>query len=203
MATHHLTTQNYQLTTYDGYISESDADRLYEHIMTLPIVQYPTGKLYGKSITFHRGILFVSDISQGYTYSGQTAQAVATTPLLNQLLTAINTSLSTSFNGILINVYYTGDDYISQHSDNEKDLYNGTVACISVGSHRNFRVIHKTDKTKLDIQTKHGQLLLMSGDFQKYYTHGITVDKAVTTPRISLTFRYHSKRSNSRPRRRR
>jgi alkylated DNA repair dioxygenase AlkB len=51
----------------------------------------------------------------------------------------------------------------------------------------------KEEKGFVDVQTRHGQLLVMEGDFQKEYTHEIPVQKKVKIPRLSLTARYHSK----------
>ncbi len=109
----------------------------------------------------------------------------------------VNIKLSTDFNGILINLYNGGNDYIGKHSDNEKELSSsGTVAAISIGKERVFRIRNKvkggTGKIIADIRTTNGQLLVMDGKFQLEYTHEVPKDIS-TGIRVSITFRRHLK----------
>lgn len=107
---------------------------------------------------------------------------------LKKLIDFVNEKYSSNFNGVLINEYLNGCD-----SDDETGLAgkNGVVA-ISCGATRKFRIRDKkTRKIVKDIPMTHGQILQMNGDFQKEFTHEIPVEKRVTEPRVSFTFRYH------------
>jgi alkylated DNA repair dioxygenase AlkB len=165
-----------------------------ERLLQLPLYKYPVGKLFGKPIVFHRWMGFFSDTSVGYRFSGQTLKNGNLTPELRELLNLVNEHLEMDYNGVLVNVYETGLDYISAHSDNEKEIRGTKVAAISFGSERIFRIRNKqTKKIVLDHVTQDGELLVMDGEFQKEFTHEIPpTTKAEVGMRVSLTFRSHS-----------
>ncbi len=180
-----LTTYPYQNTQLlDSCISEIDG----KLIVNPPIV------VYGKNCIQHRSIGFFSDESIGYYYSGKLAKSQVLTPNLKNLLMEVSQKFDTKFNGILVNKYESGLDYIGKHSDDESNLSNVGVVSISYGASRKFRIRDKkTNKIKLDVLTNSYELLHMGGDFQKEFTHEIPIEKKVKEPRISFTFRYHKK----------
>ena len=148
--------------------------------------------IYGKEATQRRNIGFFSDESIGYRYSGQLAKSQVLTHVLKKLLDDVNELYDADFNGILVNKYVDGNDYIGKHSDDEKNLSNIGVVSLSYGSTRKFRVRDKkTNKIVKDILIKHNQVMHMGGDFQKEFTHEIPIEKKITTPRYSFTFRKH------------
>ena len=188
-----LSTQQSALLVQNNFLSNEEIISLTETVKNLPLIKYPKGKLFGKEITFHRSIGFFSN-SDGYRFSGQTIRTGDITPELQTILDKVNSSLNESFNGILINIYHSGLDYISAHSDDEKTLNSDCVAAISLGESRIFRIREKqTKKIKLDIPTEEGQLLTMKGEFQREFTHEIPIEKKKNGERISLTFRKHFK----------
>ena len=89
------------------------------------LLENPQIEIYGKTATQHRSIGFFSDTSIGYYYSGQLAKSQKLTPNLKILLEKINKKFNTEFNGILINKYKDGIDYIGPHSDDEAFLDKG------------------------------------------------------------------------------
>ena len=96
------------------------------------------------------------------------------------------------FNGILVNRYKSGEDYIGAHSDDERGLTAVGVLIISYGAVRKFRIRNKTTKKKeLDVLLQSGEIIQMVGNFQKEFTHEIPLEKKVTTERYSFTFRKH------------
>ena len=116
------------------------------------------------------------------------------TPELQTLLDFVNDLLSAEFNGILVNFYETGEDYISKHSDDEQGLdpIVGVVS-MSLGAERKFRIRDKeSNEIVLDIGTKEDELLQMVGDFQCVFTHEIPKQKNVGA-RMSFTFRRHTR----------
>jgi alkylated DNA repair dioxygenase AlkB len=68
------------------------------------------------------------------------------TDSLNILLDMINNKFNTNFNGILVNRYDNGNDYISAHSDDEGSLSDIGVVSISYGSTRKLRIREKGSK---------------------------------------------------------
>ena len=154
----------------------------------------PPIQLYGKTVYQQRSIGFFSNKSIGYYYSGQLAKSKPLQPNIKHLMDIINARFNTQYNGILVNKYDDGNNYISDHSDDETNLDKEGVIAISYGAVRKFRIRDKiTKKIIMDIPTTSNSIIHMGGDFQKEFTHGIPVEKKVTGERYSLTFRKHNK----------
>lgn len=159
------------------------------------LIYKPKICIFGKVANMQRSIGFFSDVSGGYKYSGQISKAMPLTNDLNLLLQYVNDKLASKFNGILVNMYENGDDYISKHSDDETGLdANAGVVSLSLGAERKFRIREKeTGQILVDVPTKEDEMIQMCGpNFQKKYTHEIPKQKNVGK-RISFTFRCHLK----------
>lgn len=154
----------------------------------------PPVVVFGKPARQNRNVGFFSDESIGYRYSGQLMKSKPLPEWLKGVMEKVNRTLGTDFNGVLVNHYTSGEDYIGAHSDDEKGLGNGSkVAMISFGAVRKFRIREKATKEILiDIPTTPFDLFTMEGTFQKDFTHEIPVEKKVKGARWSLTFRTHS-----------
>lgn len=114
------------------------------------------------------------------------------TPSLRALLDDVNERFESNFNGILVNRYEGGSEYIGAHSDNEKELSNNGVVAISYGATRTFRIRDKkTNKRVIDLPMESGCMIHMSGDFQSEFKHEVPVQKRVQGTRYSFTFRRH------------
>jgi len=152
----------------------------------------PLRRMFGKECFMRRGVGFFSNDSIGYPYSGQLAASRPMTSSLLALLALVNATFATEYNGILVNKYFSGEDYISAHSDDEANLDNSGVVAISWGATRKFRIRKKGEKGYQDFPMVSGSMLQMGGDFQKEFTHEIPPEKKVQGVRISFTFRRHT-----------
>lgn len=154
---------------------------------------HPEIKIFNKVCHQQRSIGFFSETSVGYRYSGQIARSKEMLPCLKELLNYINQKFGSEFNGILVNKYLSGEEYIGKHSDDEKALDPGTgVVCCSFGALRKFRIREKeSGKLVMDIPTESNKIIQMRGDFQKEFTHEIPIEKKVKESRFSFTFRKH------------
>ena len=149
--------------------------------------------IFGKKCKQQRNIGFFSDKSIGYKYSKKMMESKPLTKSMSELLTIINNIIGAEFNGILVNKYMDGNDYIGAHSDDETGLDALGVISISYGAERIFRIRKKETKQHIcDEITTHCSILHMGGNFQKLYTHEIPIQKKITEPRISFTFRKHN-----------
>lgn len=160
---------------------------------------HPKIYLYGKECVQHRNIGFFADKNiKGYEYSGQIAVSQPLTENLKRLLMYVNDFFMKDqsellFNGILINRYDDGNDYIGAHSDNEHNLSTVGVIAISYGATRKFRIRNKATKNVVaDILTLPNTIIQMEGQFQKEFTHEIPIEKKVLEARYSFTFRCHN-----------
>ena len=160
--------------------------------VTNKLLEYPPIKLYGKVCHQRRCIGFFSNESKGYYYSNQLCPSISLTSNLYEMLTLVNNMFGTHYNGILVNKYKTGNDYISAHSDDEKTLDDTGVIALSYGATRKFRIRdRKTKKIVKDIPLISYSIMQMGGKFQQEFTHEIPVEKKVKSERISFTFRRH------------
>jgi alpha-ketoglutarate-dependent dioxygenase alkB family protein 2 len=126
----------YYIKTDNSYLSgiELNIDDLLEKCVEEIdglLMHNPEIYVYGKKCNQHRSIGFFSNESIGYRYSGQLAESIRLTPNTELLLNYVNSTLTSDFNGILVNKYANGEDYIGKHSDDEKCLSNLGVVSIS------------------------------------------------------------------------
>lgn len=149
--------------------------------------------IFGKKCKQQRNVGFFSNESIGYSYSKKMMESKPLSQSMSELLLVTNMIVGADFNGILVNKYMDGNDYISAHSDDETGLDSVGVISISYGSERIFRIRDKeTKEIMCDELTTHCSILHMGGDFQKFYTHEIPIQKKIKEPRISFTFRKHN-----------
>ena len=155
--------------------------------------QRPEIIVFGKICKQQRNVGFFSDKSIGYKYSQKMMDSKPLSKSMSELLDIINMLIGAEFNGILVNKYMDGNDYISAHSDDETGLDSVGVVSISYGSERIFRIRSKATKEIMcDELTRHCSILHMGGNFQKLYTHEIPIQKKIKDSRISFTFRKHN-----------
>lgn len=186
-----ISTSRSKLTIYKVKTNDDELTKL----LSLPLVVQPEIRVMGKVCRQRRNVgFFAKPGVPGYKYSGQqtTVIDISAHPILQKYLDIANQITGGGFNGVLVNLYEDGTNYISAHSDDEKGISKAGVASIAFGATRTFRIRDKqTSKIVIDVQHRPGQLMIMSGEFQKDYTHEIPIQKRVKEPRISLTFRKH------------
>lgn len=149
--------------------------------------------IYGKVCNQRRSVGFFSNTSRGYNYRNTNTPAKEMNDYLIELLNYINEKFDYDYNGILINKYGDGNDYIGKHSDDMKGLDDRVgVVAISYGAIRKFRIRNKsTNNIVKDIPTDPSYIIQMNGKFQNEFTHEIPVEKKVKDIRYSFTFRKH------------
>src|SRR5262249_13523909 len=152
------------------------------------------------------------DRGASYVYSGLRNEPQPWTPALSELRAGVEASAAHTFNSVLLNYYRDGNDSMGWHRDNEPELGpRPLIASVTLGATRRFRfrevrpAVAGNRKTH-EIELTHGSLLVMRGETQSAWEHGIPKVRDLTDPRINLTFRYVEPRlrersgANSRPR---
>jgi alpha-ketoglutarate-dependent dioxygenase alkB family protein 2 len=86
--------------------------------------------IFGKKCKQQRNVGFFSNESIGYKYSKKMMDSKPLTQSMSELLDIVNKKTGAEFNGILVNKYINGRDYISAHSDDESGL--DTVGVVSI-----------------------------------------------------------------------
>jgi alkylated DNA repair dioxygenase AlkB len=177
-----------------GYLDEREICLLESAIEEIQgqLLVNPEIIVFGKKVYQHRSVGFFSNVTTGYLYSGRIALAHSLTPSLMRLLQNINQFFQSNYNGILINYYSNGSDYIGAHSDDESSLGPVGVISLSYGATRKFRIREKSSKQMvMDFPATSGVLIWMGGDFQKEFTHEVPVEKKIREGRYAFTFRQH------------
>src|SRR5690606_3572482 len=104
-------------------------------------------KIFGKHFITKRKAAWYGDRPFEYTYSKTTKRALPWTPELLDIKTTVEKLSATTFNSCLLNLYHSGDEGMSWHSDDEKILgKDTTIASVSLGTERKFSLKHKTSK---------------------------------------------------------
>jgi len=136
-----------------------------------------------------------------YIYSGIRHTAETIPEMLQSQVDWANANFGNgkTFNGMLINWYANGSDYIAPHSDNEPSIVSGSpIVSISLGATRKFCIERKSsnsserehEREHYTINLKDGDVIVMCGKMQRFYTHGIPKTKRTEVgPRINITLR--------------
>jgi alkylated DNA repair dioxygenase AlkB len=125
-----------------------------------------------------------------YTYSGLRLDPLPFTPLQQEIRQAVEAASGRRFNSVLLNYYRDGRDSMGMHSDNEPELGpQPAIASVSFGATRTFILQHKRTRQRLKVDLSDGSLLLMAGQLQENWLHGINKTVRTAGPRVNLTFR--------------
>ena len=151
--------------------------------------------MYGREVTLPRyQALYGNDVS--YRFSGSTLKSSPLNhPLLIQAMQFVNDrEPAFDYNGILVNWYRDGADYVGPHADDERDLLqDAPIYSFSFGASRIFRFIHNETQQKTDLLLEHGDVLIMGGKTQREFKHALPKALRVKDRRINLTVRaFHS-----------
>ena len=104
-------------------------------------------------------------------------------------MSTINTMLNANLNSALLTKYTTGKEHLGFHADDESCIkQQSPIVTASLGATRIMDFIQNADSSIFSAQLCHASLLIMYGNFQKYYKHSIRPDQSSGT-RISITFR--------------
>lgn len=145
--------------------------------------------VYGKRHLQPRLSAWYGDAS--YTYSGLRLAPLPWTALLLEIRAAVEAVCGHRFNSVLLNRYRNERDSMGMHSDDEPELgAEPVIASLSYGATRTFILRHKRNKQTLRLPLDDGSLLLMSGQLQRHWLHGINKSARPLGERLNLTFRY-------------
>lgn len=148
--------------------------------------------VWGKTHLQPRLIAWYGDLGRSYSYSGTRFAPLPWTEVLLALKRDVEAVSGSSFNSVLVNYYRNNRDSIGFHSDDERELGDRPViASLSLGETRTLIFKPKHDKALKPVRVKlaSGSLLVMRGDTQANWKHGIDKEAAVCGPRVNLTFR--------------
>jgi len=178
------------------YFEKLDVGLSQEEVLERLISDVPweqrTVTLWGKQRPQPRMIAWYGDPGCDYSYSGIHLKPLRWTELLCSLKQSVEAAADFSVNSGLLNLYRDHRDSMGFHSDDEPELGpRPTIASLSLGADRTFVLKHKSKQVKpVRLRLESGSLLLMKGDTQRHWLHGINKQTAPCGPRVNLTFRH-------------
>ena len=177
----------------ENFISGELAAQFYFDLFATTLWTQPEIQMYGKSILIPRLTSWFGDAGAAYRYSGIKNVPQPWTPALQDLRSRVEQRVGEEFNSVLLNFYRGGQDHISWHSDNEKELGScPAIASLSFGGARKFaiRTVHSAARQKIyELPLTSGSLMCMRGRTQDSWQHCIRKTSQIAEPRINLTFR--------------
>ncbi len=148
--------------------------------------------VWGKLFPQPRLVAWYGDSDSIYTYSGIKLIPLPWTDLILDIRRRVEAVSGASFNSVLLNYYRDNRDSMGFHSDDEPELGNKPViGSLSLGDERIFVLKHKSNALVKPVRLRlaSGSLLLMKGETQRHWKHGIVKEARPCGPRVNLTFR--------------
>lgn len=180
----------------DNFLNDDESNNLFNYLNNLNDWESKEIIVFGKKCKQNRETINFSYNGLSYNYSGinNKGSILNEHKILVELINKIENLFNNkySFNYILGNRYKSGSNNIGMHSDDERDLV-GPIVSISLGCNRYFDIHGKYNNEKIRMDLKKGSLLIMGGNTQKNYKHGVPLQKKIHDTRINLTFRHVSK----------
>ena len=148
--------------------------------------------VWGKKHLQPRLTAWYGDAGKSYSYSGIDLDPLPWTKTLLQIREVVQKLAHERFNSVLLNYYRDHRDGMGFHSDDEPDLGpTPVIASLSLGATRTFILKHKfrRELKPVRLELPSGSLLLMKGQTQTFWKHGIDKLTKPCGPRVNLTFR--------------
>ena len=187
-----LISQDGEVILYPNFFTLPESKDLLSQLETKILWRQDNIKIHGKTLPIPRLTAFYGDKDITYTYSRITMKAEAWVPELLAIKKRLEIVTQVNFNSVLLNLYRTGKDSMSWHSDDEPELgKNPIIASVSLGETRRFMLKHKYQKDlpSLSVDLTSGSFLLMQGNTQHFWQHQIPKSQKSLGKRINLTFR--------------
>ncbi|MFC3094333.1 alpha-ketoglutarate-dependent dioxygenase AlkB [Alteromonas sediminis] len=179
---------------YPDWLTTREADALYDQLLQDIQWRQDTIKLFGRWVKIPRLQAWYGEQHCHYGYSGLSLAPLPMPASLESIKRKCEKTAKAPFNCVLANWYRDGQDSMSFHADDEPELgERPVIASVTFGQSRPFDFKHKLSSEKHRVLLQHGSLLVMAGDTQTYYNHGVNKSARHMASRINLTFRYIQK----------
>lgn len=175
---------------FEDYLDEEEASRLLRHCLTDLPWQTEQIRMFGQCHLAPRLSCSLGDDGLKYRYRGAQGATYPFTSKLNEVRLRLQGDFGNPFNFVLANRYRSGSDYVGWHADDEKDLIrHGTIASLSLGATRTFRLRDNRTRSVHSIQLKHRALLIMIAGCQENFKHTLVKTNQTVAERVNLSYR--------------
>ncbi len=192
-------TESLQLDLPDAevtYLSQFDlgepAEQLFKHLLNTVDWREEHITLFGKRYLQPRQFAWHGEANASYQYSGLQLNPEPWTPTLNNIRHQLEQHCQCDFNSVLLNHYRGQRDSMGMHADDEPELGpQPVIASLSLGEQRNlvFKHRYKKQLKPVKVPLESGSLLVMRGNTQANWKHGLNKQSTACGARINLTFR--------------
>lgn len=169
----------------------------YKSLWELHPTVHATVHVWGKTYPVPR---FMQAYGHDYNFSKSEHHALPLgDPYLTKLLAYANQhDPEHTYNGMLVNWYRNGNDYIGPHSDDESELTPGSnIYSFTFGATRDFVFKHKTDGRRVVCPLADNTMLIMGGTTQQFWRHSVPKRAKCTESRVNVTIRSFVEQHNS------
>lgn len=168
------------------YVLEYEGEETFDEIYDETRWENRQITVYGRQVNQPR---LTANYGLDYRYSGTHFTGHDWSPVLASIKKRVEEQLGVEFNSALLNLYRDGQDSISWHSDDEKELGDEPiVVSISFGAPRKFCFRRKDGGDQYDVTLVNKSLVIMMGETQKKWQHCVPKTKNAGA-RINITFR--------------
>lgn len=197
-----------EVSLYRSFLAADEAAQTYARLVDTLQWEQPTITVAGRQHKIPRLQAWYGDPEAVYTYSKRAFMPHAWTCDLDLIRGNIEMACAAKFNSVLANYYREGADGMGMHSDDEPELGpQPVIASLSLGAPRRFvfqpipsrlcaTAVHSADgqrggqhQQRLVVHLQSGDLLIMAGNTQRYWRHGVPKTRVAVGGRINLTFR--------------
>lgn len=173
-----------------GFLNKAKADELFAHCVDELPWREELVQMFGQTFIAPRLSCAIADEGCTYRYRGSQNESIRFSHQLDGLRVKLQDQLQVPFNYVLATQYRNGDDYVGWHADDERDLVPGqTIANVSLGEARDFRIKSRDGSFDERVTTEHGSLLLMYGEILRTTKHSLIRTRRLIGPRVVLSFR--------------
>jgi len=185
-----LIIQNGEYLFIPEYFNKFDSDNLLKSLRDKINWKQESMNIYGRKIDFPRLTSWYGNDDKPYTFSGITLNPNPWIKEILEIKDRIEPISNITFNSVLLNLYRSGKDSISWHTDAEPELgENPVITSVNFGATRKFQFRHINTKEKIELELTHGSLLIMRGELQHFWQHQVPKTRGSIGERINLTFR--------------
>ena len=175
---------------YPNWLTLTDAERYLQDCQKALTWSQDYIKIYGRDVKIPRLQSWIGDPEAQYTYSQLLMTPLPWQAPVTEIRHLCETTTGVKFNSVLANWYRDGQDSMSFHADDEAELgVNPVIASVTFGQARPFVFKHKVTRATYRYTLNHGSVLVMAGETQRHYVHGIAKTAKPIGGRINLTFR--------------
>lgn len=187
----HIALENGELIVVSAAFDAIEADRLFTRLQTEIPWQQDYFQMGERRVAVPRLQAWLGDAGARYAYSGLSFDPHPWTPTLQRIREKVEILAAHRFNSVLANLYRNEHDSVGWHADDEKELGPAPIiASVSLGASRRFKLQHKHKKPlRFEMELRHGDVIIMQGELQRYWQHQVPKEKTPTLARINLTYR--------------